>query len=217
MWATEAILNSWGDKIAALAELASGDDGVCWDGRQLEERRSADPRSGIYSARSTTPGWKARCRRPPASRRCLRHGPPRCRTSAAPVRELSALPRPGKLDRREGRTIHDFGQNAAGYVAFDVRGRGGRPGDRRACRDRRPGQRVDNRNYRSAEARIEYVLKGDGARELPAVFHLPGLPLRPSDHRGRRRGREIESVPISSVDARHGELRAAATRWSTGW
>ena len=39
---------------------------------------------------------------------------------------------------REGRTIYDFGQNAAGYVAFTVRGEAGRAGDRRAFGDRRP-------------------------------------------------------------------------------
>ena len=45
----------------------------------------------------------------------------------------------------EGRTVYDFGQNAAGYVAFTVEGRGRRQGHRRARRDPRPATAVRQR------------------------------------------------------------------------
>ena len=108
--------------------------------------------------------------------------PQECR----PVRELAPFPVRESWTDRKGRTIYDFGQNAAGYVAFKVRGAAGArvivEHSEIVDRDRE----IDNRNYRSADGPDRVRAERRGRRGLPAAFHLPGLPLRGGDDRGRR-------------------------------
>ena len=95
--------------------------------------------------------------------------------------------------------IYDFGQNVGGYVAFTVKGEAGARSSSSTPKSSTARQ-FDNRNMRSAEARLEYVLKGEGEESYRPYLHLPGLPLRPGDHRGRgARSPRSLSVPISSV------------------
>ena len=135
---TRPIFNCWGDKIGALAEIASGDDGAAADRRLLEERLAADPAVGHLLRRDLR-----RPAREPAGDRGrrgagVRHRPPRCRRNAGRSASLRRSRSRESWTDRKGRTIYDFGQNAAGYVAFDGARRGGRAGDRRAFGDRRP-------------------------------------------------------------------------------
>ena len=162
------------------------------------------------------PGWKARCRRPRRRGVAFDTGlllPHEC----APVRELAPFPSGRELDRcaRAGRSTTSA-RTLAGYVAFTVRGEAGARVivEHSEIVDR--DSEFDNRNYRSAEARIEYVLKGGGARELPAVLHLPGLPLRARDDRGRGRGR-VDRVRADQLGRQATASFSAAIRWSTGW
>ena len=102
-----------------------------------------------------------------------------------PVRELKPLlPILTWKDAENGRS-YDFGQNLAGYVAFTVEAK---PGARVIIEhseivDR--DQEFDNRNYRTAEARIEYILKGGGKESYRPLFHIPGLPLCARDGGGK--------------------------------
>ena len=71
---------------------------------------------------------------------------------------------------------------------------------------------IDNRNYRTAAAQIEYVLKGDGVEAYRPHFTFQGFRYARGHPRRRCRGSSIEFVPISSVSEATG-ASSAATRW----
>ena len=175
--------------------------------------RSSSPAS--ISARSTMPGWR-RSRPTAAAGGRVRHRPARpardCGRCTSSSRSFPSL----TWKDAEDRTIYDFGQNIAGYVAFKVKGEAGARVivEHSEIVDR--DNSFDNRNYRTAEARVEYILKGGGeesyARSSPSrASAMPASrsKARRSSHRSfrcrsaRRRRRPAPSRP--------------AIRWSTGW
>ena len=115
-----------------------------------------------------------------------------------------------KLDA-EGRTIVDFGQNVGGYATFTVEG----PRDATVLVEHAEildhnGQ-FENTNYRSAEARIEYTLKGGGLEHYRPHFTFQGfryarITLSPGVNLV-----SIESIPISSATRRSGWLSTGSS------
>ena len=174
MWKSEAIFNCWGDKIGALAEIVSGDTvllqtDASWRSGALPILRSGIYFGEIYDARLEGNPDTAGVEPLPFDTGLL------VSQECPPVRELEAFPVAESWTDRQGRTIYDFGQNAAGYVSIDVRGT---PGARVIVehseivdRDRE----VDNRNFRSADARIEYILKGQGLEAYRPHFTFQGF------------------------------------------
>ncbi len=202
MWGEHAIYNCWGDQIAAIAELhaAPGADAELllktdesWTSGLLPIRRSGIYFGEIYDARAEeledSHGVAA------ISFDTGRLLPHECQ----PVRELEALPLVESWADETGRTIYDFGQNSGGYVAFTVKGeRGARvivehaeivDGDRQ----------FENTNYRTADARLEYTLKGEGEERFRPHFTFQGFRYARVTIEGRAEITDIESVPISSV------------------
>ena len=216
MWRDEAIFNCWGDKIGALAEIASGDTVLLRTDASWKSGALPILRSGIYFGEI----YDARLEGHPATAgvEVLSFDTGLLvAQECPPVRELAPFPVRESWTDRQGRTIYDFGQNAAGYVAIEVRGAAGArvivEHSEIVDRDRE----IDNRNYRSAEARIEYVLKGEGLEAYRPHFTFQGFRYAAGDDRGRRDARDRSSSCRSARSARRRRASSAATRWSTGW
>ena len=118
-----------------------------------------------------------------------------------PVRELSPFLPVLSWKDGQGRTIHDFGQNLAGYVAFTVKGEAGARVivEHSEIIDR--DNAFDNRNYRTAEARVTYILKGEGEENYRPIFTFQGFRYARVTIDGEAEITAIASVPISSVHA----------------
>jgi alpha-L-rhamnosidase len=202
MWKRNAIYNTWGEHLAAIAELFAGPakgasllvaTDASWQSGLLPILKS-----GIYFGES----FDARLEALTADQGSAVL--PFDRATLVPyettgVRELAPLPVVASWRDAEGRTIYDFGQNSGGYLAFTVRGE---PGAKLTIehaeildRDRN----LDNRNYRSAEARLEYVLKGGGEESYRPTFTFFGFRYARIEITGKAEIVRIESVPISSA------------------
>ena len=198
-WAANPVFNTWGSQLGAIAELRRGDDlvlvtdetwrsgllpilksgiyfGEIYDAR--EEQLTAD--LGVAVITSFDPG------------RLVPH-------EVNAVKELAPLPVVKRWSDAEGRTVYDFGQNAGGYVRFTV------TGERGAKITVEHAEILDehgafyNVNYRSAEARVEYTLKGGGEETYAPHFTFFGFRYARVTIAGQASIVAIVSVPISSA------------------
>lgn len=124
MWASEAIFNCWGDKIAALAEITSGETvllrtDATWQSGKLPIIRSGIYFGEVYDAREEGHQASLGVEVLPFDADLL------VAQECSPVRELSPFPVAESWTDPAGRRIYDFGQNAAGYVAIEARGAAG--------------------------------------------------------------------------------------------
>jgi alpha-L-rhamnosidase len=201
MWKQNPIFNTWGKDIAALAELRGGPgEGAAvlvktdasWLSGALPILKSGIYFGEIFDARKVLEPNGLSQAIPFDTSILVPH-------ETAPVRELAPFAPVLTWTDAEGRTIHDFGQNAAGYVAFSVKGR---PGAKVTIEHSEIVDRdgnFDNRNYRTAEARIEYILKGDGEEHYRPTFTFQGFRYARVSIDGDAAIAHIEAVPISSV------------------
>jgi len=109
----------------------------------------------------------------------------------------------------EGRTIYDFGQNAAAYVSFDVSGEAGARVivEHSEILDR---GRFSNANMRSAAARIDYTLKGGATERYRPRFTFMGFRYARVTVEGNATIERIASIPITSATAPAGEASSAS-------
>lgn len=197
MWGGHPIFNTWGDKIAAIAELSSGENTLLvtdasWQSGALPIRKSGIYFGEVFDARIPTTvsaGTEALSFNPAI---LVAH-------ETTPVRELAPLAPIKSWVDAQGRTIHDFGQNAGGYVAFTVTGDAGATVSVEHAEVLDQDGSFYNGNYRTAEARIEYTLAGTGAEQYRPYFTFQGFRYARVTITGNARITAIESVPISSV------------------
>ncbi|WP_062120043.1 alpha-L-rhamnosidase [Aureimonas sp. AU40] len=207
MWGQAPIFNCWGDKTGVIAELRARADGALLLATDASWRSGLLPilASGLYfgetfDARRTaleeTHGAEALAF---DTSLLLPH-------ETQPVRELAALEPIAQTRDAEGRAIYDFGQNAAGYIAFEVEGE---PGAKVIVEHSeildRDGH-FENSNYRTAEARITYILRGEGPEAFRPHFTFQGFRYARVSIEGRAMLRSIRSVPISSVYPQRGRF-----------
>jgi alpha-L-rhamnosidase len=201
MWGQNPIFNTWGSQIAAIAELAETtatdatllvQTDASWSSGELPIRRSGIYFGEIFDARR--PLEEAGICEPVAFDTAIL-----VPHETAPVRELAPFPPSLAWTDAEGRTIYDFGQNAAGYVALSVTGEAGARVvvEHAEIVDR--DKTFDNRNYRTAEARIEYTLAGAGEEHYRPTFTFQGFRYARVTIEGKAEITHIEAVPISSV------------------
>lgn len=197
MWGKAPIFNTWGDEIAAIAELHSGDavllaTDASWQSGELPVRKS-----GIYFGEIFDAGFTPSVS---AGTEVIAFDPSRLIAhETTPVRELSPLPVIKSWKDAEGRTVYDFGQNSGGYVAFDVTGdAGARVIVEHAEVLNREGE-FYNVNFRTAEARLEYTLSGKGVEHYRPYFTFQGFRYARVTIEGKASLGNIVSVPISSV------------------
>jgi alpha-L-rhamnosidase len=201
MWKDNPIYNTWGSEIAAIAELTDGlgsdakvlvRTDASWSSGTLPILKSGIYFGEIFDARKDLAvsglaqaiGFDASILVP---------------HETAPVRELTPLSPVLSWADSEGRMIHDFGQNAAGYVAFAAHGKAGAKIiiEHSEIVDR--DNNFDNRNYRTAEATIEYILRGQGKEAYRPTFTFQGFRYARVTIEGDAQIDHIEAVPISSV------------------
>ncbi len=200
MWRMHPIYNTWGSEIAAIAELSAGDGTVVlttdasWQSGSLPILKSGIYFGEIFDARldqltadqgtAVVAGFDSKILVPHEARA---------------VRELIPLSVKESWSDAAGRTIYDFGQNAAGYVAFTVRGAAGAKVRVEFSEILDRDRNIDNANYRSAEARVEYVLKGEGEESYRPFFTFFGFRYARVSIEGEAVVLSIVSVPISSA------------------
>jgi alpha-L-rhamnosidase len=202
MWNKNPIFNTWGSEIAGIAELRGDDsDGAAlilmtdesWSSGRLPISRSGIYFGEVYDARieGQSADYGAEAIQFDTGVLVPHETPP--------VRELAPFQPALTWKDAEERTIHDFGQNLAGYVAFTVKGERGARITVEHSEIVDADNNFDNRNYRSAEARIEYILKGQGEETYRPFFTFQGFRYARVTVEGQAEITSIVSVPISSV------------------
>ena len=211
MWAANPIINTWGDQIAAIAEISSGDKLLAATDASWQSGLLPILKSGIYFGEI----YDARLEGLPADQGSVLHAAfdpsvliPH---EISGVKELEALHPITEISDTEGRTIYDFGQNIGGYVAFSMEGECGGKVLVEHSEILDMEGRFNNENYRSAEARLEYVLKGGGLEHYRPNFTFQGFRYARITIVGKVCIRSIVAVPISSAIHRTGEITAASS------
>ncbi len=198
LWALNPIFNCWGDRIAAIAQMQAGSGIVLctdetWNSGTLPVTKSGIYYGEDYDARleslTETAGVEAL---PFKTRLLVKH-------ETSPVVELAGIAPVDSWPEKDGRVVHDFAQNAGGYVRFTVEGEQGATVTVDHSEILGPGKHFDNRNYRSARAQIVYTLKGGGPETYAPVFSFMGFRYARVAIAGNAKVTKIEFVPISSV------------------
>jgi alpha-L-rhamnosidase len=210
MWPRNQILNTWGDKVAAIAELR-GSDGELIIGTDATWQSGLAPilKSGIYFGEI----YDARAENAPVSGGVTILADFDKATllpyEVNGVRELDPLPVVKSFADAQGRMIYDFGQNAGGYVAFTVVGdAGARVTVEHAELVNHLGD-FDRESMRSAEARAEYVLKGGAPESYRPTFTFFGFRFARVAIEGNAKITAIEMIPISSAITRTATFSSA--------
>ena len=210
MWPRSELLNTWGDRIGAIAELrgATGEVLLATDA-SWASGLAPIMKSGIYFGES----YDARAEAAAVSggATVLKDFDKATRVPAETdgVHELGKLPVVTSFADGEGRTVYDFGQNAGGYVAFTVEGEAGaRITIEHAEVLDHLGQ-FDRASMRSAEARIEYTLKGQGPESYRPTFTFFGFRYARVAISGKARITAIEMIPISTATKPTGAFSSA--------
>ncbi len=203
MWAKQtALYNTWGDRIAAIAELRAGPGrdaplllatDASWESGLLPVLKSGIYFGEIYDARlDELKAISGSAALPFDAARLVAY-------ETGGVRELQPLAPVESWEDAEGRRLYDFGQNLGGYVAFRVRGERGAEIIVEHAEILDPKRNLDNSNSRSAPARVEYVLKGEGEESYRPIFTFQGFRYARVTIAGHAEILDIVSVPITSA------------------
>lgn len=208
-WRANHSVNTWGSEIGAIAELTAGGKLVLstdatWKSGLLPITKSGIYLGEHYDAReetlSATQGSALVADFDDA--RLIPH-------ETTPVQELEAFPVANSFKDAEGRTVYDFAQNIGGYVSFVVRGeRGAKVTVEHAEILDKDGQ-FYNVNYRTAEARIEYTLKGQGDESYTPTFTFFGFRFVRVTITGKAEIVSIKAIPITSAITPTGNFTSA--------
>ena len=196
MWAQNPIPNTWGDRIAAIAELVAGGKLLLGSDANWVSGLTPVTGNGIYHGED----YDARIMvRDSAGVEVLpfdlallvAH-------EAAPVVELEPL---AAVDSwADGAaTVHDFGQNCGAYARIAVKGPAGAHVRLEFSEVLGPKRDFDNRNYRSARAEQHYTLKGQGVESYAPLFTFFGYRYARVTLTGGAKLVDIVSVPVTSV------------------
>jgi alpha-L-rhamnosidase len=199
-WRNNAQFNTWGDVIGAIAEIEAGGKTILKTDASWSSGLTPIMKSGIYFGEI----YDAREEGRPADQgvavvdtfdktRLIPH-------EIDGVKELEPLPvAAASFTDAEGRTVYDFGQNSGGYVAFSVTGeRGAKVIVEHSEILDKAGQ-FYNENYRTAEARLEYILKGGAEEAYKPTFTFFGFRYVRVTIEGKAKINSILSIPITSV------------------
>ncbi|MFC5758170.1 family 78 glycoside hydrolase catalytic domain [Rhizobium sp. GCM10022189] len=202
MWAANPIVNCWGERTAAIAELHAGGELLLKTDGSWKSGFTPVLRNGIYYGED----YDARIR-PQDS-----HGIdvlPFDRALLVPhetgaVKELDALSPTESWTEADGRTVYDFGQNAGAYIRLRVKGAAGAQVRVEHSEVLGPERFFDNRNYRSARAELIYTLSGQGEEEYAPLFTFMGFRFARVTITGQAELVAIAMVPVTSVPTRAG-------------
>lgn len=206
LWAPVAMENIWGDTLGVIAEIIADDAVVLSTDTDWTAGLTPVLKNGIYFGEI----YDAREEGGEATAACVLHPTFDPKVLIAHetngVKELASLPSQRRFADEDGRTIHDFGQNCAGYVALEVRGKAGARVIVEHAEVLDQDGRFSNINMRSAAARIEYTLRGDGVERYRPMFTFQGFRYARVTVVGEAEVVSITSIPISTATQRVGEL-----------
>ncbi|CDI12198.1 family 78 glycoside hydrolase catalytic domain [Agrobacterium pusense] len=197
MWVAKPIFNCWGSKIGAIAEVFVGKKSILETSDDWVSGFLPITKSGIYWGED----HDARIKPKDIDgvevidfdqKLLVPH-------EAAAVKELAPIRPIRRWHDKNSREIIDFGQNAAGYVRFVVEGE---PGSTVAVEHSEvlgPDDQFDNRNYRSARAKLTYTLNGEGLETFAPMFTFMGFRYARLSLFGKVAMKSIEMIPISSL------------------
>ena len=207
MWAQAPIFNCWGDKVAAMAEITSVSKlaentstsklivatGADWHSGLLPVTRNGIYWGESYDARLEalvpTDGVSIQ---PMTPAQFVPH-------EVDPVVEMAPLPVVDHWADDQGRVIYDFAQNCGAYVRFTVEGEAGATVLVEHSEQLGPHKVWDNRNYRSARAAVDYVLKGGAPETFAPHFTFMGYRYARVTLTGKARITAIASIPVTSL------------------
>lgn len=219
MWALNPIIDTWGSRMAALAEVVAGGSVILATDGSWTAGFLPVLRNGIYW------GEDVDARIPVAdshgvevldfdTRLLVPH-------EAGAVKELPPIAPVDSWDDA-GRTVWDFGQNTGGYLRFTVEGEAGATVRFEHSEVMAPGRVWDNRNYRSARAELHYTLKGGAAETYAPMFTFMGFRYARATITGKARVVKMDFVPITSVPDLAGGFTCGVAEvnrlvWNTIW
>jgi alpha-L-rhamnosidase len=200
MWPRNELLNTWGDKVGAIAELRSAGGELLlatdasWQSGLLPVMKSGIYFGESYDARAENgaatggvaviPGFDKAILLP---------------AETDGVHELGTIAPVSSFTDANGAFVYDFGQNAGGYVAFTVEGEAGARLVIEHAEVLDHNGQFDRESMRSAEARVEYVLKGNGPESYRPSFTFFGFRYARVTISGRAKITHIAMVPISTA------------------
>ncbi len=201
LWALNPIYNTWGDRIAAIAEVVSGDAVILSTDANWRSGLLPITKSGIYWGEDfdarITPSESAGVEVLDFDTALL------VPHETGPVKELPAVAPVESWAESDGRVVHDFGQNCGAYIRFAVTGEAGATIRIEHSEVLGPERYFDNRNYRSARGELTYVLKGGEATYAP-MFSFMGFRYARVTVTGKATVTKIEMIPITSVPVQAG-------------
>jgi alpha-L-rhamnosidase len=210
-WKAAPVYNTWGDQIAAIAELrGAGGDVVLATDTSWQSGLLPILKSGIYYGET----YDAREENLVADQgsaviagfdqhRLIPH-------EINGVKELEPLPPVKTFADAEGRSVYDFGQNSGGYVRFTVSGERGAKITVEHAEILDKDGNFYNENMRSAETLIEYTLKGGGDETYKPTFTFFGFRYVRVTIAGKATIKSIVSIPITSAIAPAGSFTSAS-------
>ncbi|GGL72020.1 alpha-L-rhamnosidase [Wenxinia marina] len=195
MWPPMPAVNTWGDTVAAIAELTAGGEVLVATEGDWESGTTPVTAQGIYHGEDADGG-----RAPTATGgvAVLDLTPTFVPHETGAVKALDPI-LPVESWQAGGATIHDFGQNAGAVVRLTVQGTKGATVRVSHSEILGPDRQFDNRNYRAARAEFRYTLGGDGAERWEPVFTFFGFRYARVEIEGDAEVTKIEMVPLTSV------------------
>jgi alpha-L-rhamnosidase len=198
MWRNIKLFNTWGSEIGAIAEINSSGETLLATDASWRSGLLPILKSGIYFGES----YDARLEKLTADQ------------GSAPVKdfnpavlipheingvkELAPLAVTASFKDAQGRTIYNFGQNSGGYVSFQVEGEAGAKVSVEHAEILDKGE-FNNTNMRTAEARLDYVLKGGGVESYTPHFTFFGFRYVRVTIEGKAEIKSIVSIPVTSA------------------
>ncbi|MBO9112717.1 family 78 glycoside hydrolase catalytic domain [Agrobacterium sp. S2/73] len=197
MWATDPIVDCWGSRIAAIAELVTDGLPTLKTDQSWKSGLTPAVKNGIYYGEDYD------------NRIALQsdHGVEPLAFDknllvpheTGAVKELSPIAPVDRWTEADGRHVFDFGQNAGAYIRFKVKGEAGATIRVEHSEIVGNDRHFDNRNYRSARAELVYTLSGNGEETYAPLFTFMGFRYARVTITGNAELLDIEMVPISSV------------------
>lgn len=204
LWREMQVLNCWGDKIAAIAEIVSGDNLLLtsdesWESGQLPVRKTGIYYGEDFDARiipEATHGVTAL----DANLNLL------VASECTPVQALPVISPVDKWQDPDGTMVYDFGQNIAGFCEIEIEGDAGTEVYIDHAEVLGPDRDFDRRNYREARAALRYTLAGTGTERWQPMFTFMGFRYARVKVSGDAKINTICAVPISSVPELAGDF-----------
>lgn len=200
MWPRDEIINTYGKDVGAIAELRGADGAVLLKTDATWQSGLAPVvKSGIYFGEAYDAREEGKAPTGGASVISGFDKGTLLPAETGGVHELTPFAVKSQFTDSDGRTVYDFGQNAAGYASFTVTGDAGATVLLEHAEVLDHNGQFDRESMRSAEARVEYTLKGGGSETYRPTFSFFGFRYIRAAITGNAKITAIEVVPISTA------------------